>query len=309
MDKNLKNWIKDAKLKGFSDYQIKQSLLKQGYNERDFEPGKYKVLIFIISFTIILGLLTSYLIFVEKYSLNCIFADEPDFCYRDLAIQKNDFTICKRTTLGNEQFFCYSKFAYDKKDISICQKIEGYSRTECMALVTNNAALCETLSKTATIPAGQDINISPHDDCYTIFNHNYQNSSLCEYIENHNFKDKCYFDYAINNSDYGGCDKMNDYSIDPYKSTCYSFVALFNGDYSGCERIDTMEDYYCRGLTIESCNEVTKKSHERLKEPCITKIAMKKKDLAGCEIINSSWEDGDWAKENCIKYVNLAKIE
>ena len=153
VNQQLVNYIQSNLQRGASLQQIKQGLLAQGWSDYDIneainlvqgqsnsKTSKKSFLIIAIIAVIVIAGIFAFFIFGEKEATEPKISDftkcEQEslktmkaICYTELAIEKNDVSICENY-LENEQDkkfkdLCYRDFAIDNKDERICEKIES----------------------------------------------------------------------------------------------------------------------------------------------------------------------------------------
>ena len=150
-----------------------------------------------------------------------------EICYNDIALAKNDLTICGM--LPNKSVgACIKRFASEFKDIRQCHFIKHnqYWYDLCykeVALATDNVDLCNSTS---------DQKIK--DSCFKGVAESLNNVELCSEVQSQDSKDKCFFNIALDKNDPDLCKFLSE----PLREVnCYYVIASKLKDLSICERI------------------------------------------------------------------------
>jgi len=158
------------------------------------------------------------------------------------AIAKNDSELCKRSSAID---VCYLRFSRTHTDI--CSKIGNDGiKTACSAILTNNTALCNTLTGVVK------------DNCYQAIAVETWDCTLCENVVDGIYKNNCYSDCALTAKDSTQCTKPSE---EQRRDNCYYNYA-----------ITMREEAVCKEIRVLSLLKI-----------CVETTAIKKAAPAACE--------------------------
>jgi len=139
--------------------------------------------------------------------------------------------------------------------------------------------------------------------CYTIAAQEYNNSSVCDRIDNIRDRDECYATFAtsLRGAPYD-CEKISDQTT---KDGCYYECAVYKKIYYACDMIEAQSEkydcYYHAGLfkDLSICEKLT----GYFQYKCYSEVAGSKQDLSVCDRIPENVEE----KFRCFMMVGISK--
>jgi hypothetical protein len=168
------------------------------------------------------------------------------------------------SNLQSERDSCYKTLAKEKQDISLCGNIEFEGHVqECyldLALLKGDSNICSRISKTQY----------PHysDRCYKEIALSFGDSSLCSDILDENQRSDCYLDVALKIGAFSLCEKVD------VKESCYGPLIEQNTEPSICFTLETRwknECYYAVAVKNKNpslCNHMDDPGEDNLND-CI----------------------------------------
>jgi len=171
-------------------------------------------------------------------------AMEKAFCYSDLAIEKNDLSVCSQIVVGNNSQqqqlnidFCIAKFAFFKHDVEICEGIEtGTLRDACvmdLAMYLEDSSMCEKVTDEE----------NKYVNCYIAMAENKNDSQICGEIGDANYSAFC---SSMILKDPKFCDEINDTYL---ADSCYLQAVWDTQKWEQCKKItDEMTHDICLAM-------------------------------------------------------------
>ncbi len=209
---------------------------------------------------------------------------DTDRCHSEIAIKKNDETLCKAA--GEEQSNCYKEIAIAKKDHLICREIneEGYYRDSCfesVAIESKDDKICAEIEEEQY-----------QQSCYAHYAAQVGDAWTCEKLNTQNSKDACYSDVAETTGDIRVCDKIEGRKGNLFQ-TCVYGVAKKTGDASVCARLedestlsseDEIDDcYYGAGYYNNKASACSAIKDEVRRDKCLVHVATENADTDICD--------------------------
>ncbi|UCG95475.1 MAG: hypothetical protein JSV92_00260 [archaeon] len=202
MDKT-ENWIREQLKRGRTEEEIKNSLINSGWNpvlvddmineamkaksSKSFSSvfSNKKIIFLIPSIIIPIVLIFLFMGYIDSESneiLECEEMEEPykSHCYRDAALEQNNFKLCEKMNKSFDISNCYSRVSGN------IGAIEGINTDICEEIPTQ-------LEK---------------DMCYKFIGTAKRDASLCEKITTSSEKDSCFYAIALFQKDASVCDKI-----------------------------------------------------------------------------------------------------
>lgn len=204
--------------------------------------------------------------------------DNRDDCYQGIAILKQELAICKRIKSQGTIEGCYHEIACLKQDISICSQIEHpVTKDECRTYISvskNDISIC-------------DKNSYDKNDCYLKLAIMNQNTSICDKIYGQHEIDECY-KYANSKQTYlypPNCESIQDQNS---RDDCYQKVIQQGGHYSAnysfaCTRIENEQKR-------DSCYSTVAKSAKFYLHHCSPIQNQEEKNKCILEVLNNKYK-------------------
>jgi len=196
-------------------------------------------------------------------------------CYRAIAKEQIDFSICDKIQDKVEKGKCYVDLvAEGRKDLSMCDKIQD--------------------------PGEKDI-------CYGVVAEQKKELSICGRIKNQDIKDMCYGNIINGTKDPLTCGEIQDQLE---KNICYDSAALALQDPSVCDRIQEQSvvpaiRYYCYekvAVKMQDPSVCKRSQRQSTIDNCYVAVAFAVKDSSICNKI----QDQE-TKNFCYKNIVLEK--
>lgn len=213
VNKQLKNYIESSLKKGYSKEQIKSSLIKQGYGQKEIDLAlntKKRILRSIIFgvivwvFIVLLFIGADYYIITTNWDRELLKVEETLF-----------YNYQKNISMDVSVNFCNhyeTLFGMDEEDLRYQCKymLEFYVRgiEDCPFLTSNRAVEDCISSETKDINDCRDLTEPAKSECISRIAIEQNNSEYCYEIWLGRAKDECFFDIAINTSNTGLCNEI-----------------------------------------------------------------------------------------------------
>lgn len=159
----------------------------------------------------------------DALSASCGTIKDPqltDLCIRAYANARNDSSLCKNITQGDDRDGCYCDMAWKTKEPKLCDVIQSNNtKTLCKAAFDLDPSACRDIT-----------NADMQCECYLGMILPAENESLCEDVNPTACRGRCFYEYAVRYDKPELCQRAEDGSRD----SCYRVVAEANLDPSAC---------------------------------------------------------------------------
>lgn len=236
----------------------------------------------------------------EEKECNIQNQSEKDICYYNLALEKNNISICKNIKTEYIQFTCDYKFlkrveSEEDFPISLCNEVKNFGNINL------------SIDKSESFSLGADIKLMGivaderkiKDSCFFIAAVKKQNLTICENIDDLSQKhgciitagvakkdlsvcqrffdlekDDCYFTFAYSLKESKMCEKIEGQTL---KDSCYFQIAFNTRDRNICDKIMyNITRAVCACYIFENQSEIHK---------CLQNFAKAKQDATICDEI------------------------
>ena len=164
---------------------------------------------------------------------------EKRVCKFEVAVNKDDISICKGAGSYSTTEWCYTGIAIKRKDPQICYEIEAdypsLDKNDCLmdlAIKMDNLDVCQDLEYEYMV-----------EDCVSKIAIQRNDEKLCKTLSRKDSKRNCLMGIAIKRGDIEMCKMIPDdpYRVISYKDSCIKSIAKKKNDPKICEYIEGKE--------------------------------------------------------------------
>lgn len=225
---------------------------------------------------------------------------KSDECYGGIAVSKNDETLCPLA--GTAESDCYKDIAIAKKNKDICRKITDskYTKNSCfeaIAISTTNSKDCYEIQE-----------LSSRERCLNNYAIAVGDAWVCKELSTPIKQDICYQGVAVTEGNANICDKISEISSNSAYQSCIWRVAQKTGDHSVCAKLEEAkakshvdeidECYYIVGYYHYKASACSSVKDEVKRNTCLVKVAEHNADTDICDqrIDRSDYKDECYKK-------------
>ena len=160
-------------------------------------------------------------------------------CFGDLAIERDDVSVCSEIETRTDSYYCMIIFAESKEDTSICDDmITRYEHDTCyekIAIKKKDASICDSIQSSF----GRDA--CPFKVITSIARDN-RDETICNQIvsqiyegQSQHYREQCISSVALEKNDITLCHKI---TSDSLAADCYTLIATLRKDVDVCNNIE-----------------------------------------------------------------------